>query len=75
MYTARNGFTITDDVTRDGKKLRTVDDLLGALQGREEFRSLPENTILDALYQATTKRKNYRDFDDLARYIAYYFVR
>ena len=74
MYKAQNGFTLIDETTPDGWKIRSGADIITALEGMPYFGTVAEGFLLEALQQAAESRKEYADIKDLADYIAENFI-
>ena len=74
MYKARNGFILKDDTTAQGWTIRTPQDLITALLAFPVFQTVDTGIIWQALDDATENRKEYDDIQDLADFLAAWYI-
>ena len=74
MYKARNGFILKDDTTAQGWTIRTPQDLITALLAFPVFQTVDTGIIWQALDDATENRKEYDDRQDLADFLAAWYI-
>lgn len=74
MYKARNGFILKVDTTAQGWTIRTPEDLITALLAFPVFQTVDTGIIWQALDDATENRKEYDDIQDLADFLAAWYI-
>ena len=73
-YRAINGFTLETADTGKGWTIRTADDIITALLGYPYFQTVDTGILWDEITQAVTERKEYRDINEFAEYLAENFI-
>lgn len=74
MYKGKNGFTLVNDETPGGWRIKTPEDIATALQTYPVFQTVAEGFLWEAIGQAVTDRKEYQDIEDLAKFIATRYI-
>lgn len=70
MYEAKNGFKLLDATTPQGWTIKAAGDIITALLSFPAFQTVDTGILWDAIEQATDSRKEYKNIEDLAAFLA-----